>query len=135
MARSPRSTSTLAQISGSDEIWYDPVTGRFYVTGTDAAGHRAIDIYSDSTLSLLQDINLSALGAGVNAHSIAVDPLNGEIFVPLEGTTSAAGNDLCPLGCVAVFAMPEPGSLPLAATGLLGIIAVSLRLRRRTGEV
>jgi hypothetical protein len=128
------SIQTLAQISGSDEIWYDAADGDFYVTGTDAAGHRAIAVYSDATLSLLQDINLTALGAGVNAHSVAVDPLNGDIFVPLEGTTAAAADTLCPSGCIAVFAMPEPGSLPLTITGVIGILAISLRLRRRTSE-
>jgi hypothetical protein len=129
------SVMTLAQVSGSDEIWYDVANGKFYVTGVDAAGNRVIDVYSDATLSLLQEINLTALGAGVNAHSVAVDPLNGEIFVPLEGTTATAADTLCPSGCVAVFAVPEPGTLPLAATGLLGVLALSLRLRRRTGEV
>ncbi len=128
------SVMTLAQVSGSDEIWYDVANGKFYVTGVDAAGNRVIGTctHFDATLSLLQEINLTALGAGVNAHSVAVDPLNGEIFVPLEGTTATAADTLCPSGCVAVFAVPEPGTLPLAATGLLGVLALSLRLRRRT---
>ena len=127
---------TVPQVSGSDEIWYDPVNGNFYVTGVDAAGHRVIDVISDDSLAVLQAIDLTALGAGVNAHSVTVDPLNGRIFVPLEGTTLAGGTDtLCPAGCFAVFSLPEPGSLPMLALGLLGLFGVSLRLRRSPGEV
>jgi len=32
------SVTTLAQISGSDEIWYDPATGRFYAPMQPAIG-------------------------------------------------------------------------------------------------
>lgn len=119
----------LTQVSGSDELWYDPTLGAFYVTGVNAAGDRVIDVYNDLSLSLADQINLTALGADdVNAHSVTVDPLNGEIFVPLEGSAS---NTLCPNGCVAVFATPEPGSLSLFAFGLLGLAGVSFTLKRR----
>ena len=122
----------IAGVSGSDELWYDPVTRKYYVTGVDAAGHRVISVISDATDAILQDIDLTALGAGtVNAHSVAVDPLNGDIFVPLEGTTAASVNTLCPLGCVAVFAAPEPGSMPVMVIGLAGLIGLGVRRRIR----
>lgn len=122
--------ATLTQVSGSDEIWYDPVTGDYYVTGVNAAGDRVIDVFNSLSLSLQDEINLTALGADdVNAHSVAVDPLNGHVFVPLEGSAS---NTLCPNGCIAVFGVPEPGSLPLFAFGLLGVVGASILLRRST---
>ncbi len=127
--------TTIAAVSGSDELWYDPVTKNFYVTGVDASGNRVIDVVSDATDSILQEINLSALGAGVNAHSVAVDPLNGDIFVPLEGTTAAAADTLCPNGCVAVFAAPEPGSLPIIVVGLAGLIGLTVRRRLHSSRV
>ena len=110
----------LTQVSGSDELWYDPANGNFYVTGVNAAGDRVIDVVSDTDYSLSQSIDLTALGAGKsNLHSVAVDPLNGDIFVPLTGT---ADDTLCSGGCVAVFAqVPEPGSLPLLVAGLVGL--------------
>jgi hypothetical protein len=127
--------TTLAGISGSDELWYDPVTGDFYVTGVDASGDRVIDIVSDNLFSILQSINLSALGAGVNAHSVAVNPLNGEIFVPLEGTTTAATDSRCPNGCVAVFApVPEPSSLPLLAVAAVAVAGIATRLGRQAAR-
>ena len=123
----------IDEVSKSDELWYDPVSGNFYVTGVNAAGDRVIDVINDALLSILQSIDLSALGAGtVNAHSVAVDPLNGDIFVPLEGSTGASANTLCPLGCVAVFGAPEPGSLPVVFVGLAGLIGLGLRRTRQS---
>lgn len=117
----------LTAVSGSDELWYDPASGNFFVTGVNATGDRVIDVFSDSGYALLQSIDLTSLGAGTsNLHSVAVDPLNGEIFVPLTGstgTTLALTDALCPSGCIAVFAqsVPEPGSLPVIAVALAGL--------------
>ncbi|MBV8912565.1 MAG: hypothetical protein JOZ05_05930, partial [Acetobacteraceae bacterium] len=63
---------------------------------------------------------------------IAVDSLNGDVFIPMEGTTTTAANNLCALGCIAVYApVPEPPTLPLVAAGVLGMVGViGWRLRR-----
>lgn len=120
--------TTLAAVSGSDELWYDATNHDFYVTGVDPSGNRVIGIFADGTYSLLQSIDLTALGAdNVNAHSVAVDPFTGDVYVPLEGTTPAGIDTLCPSGCVAVFGVPEPGSLPLLVVGLAGLIGLALR--------
>lgn len=126
-------------VSASDELWYDTASGNFYVTGSDASGHRVIDVISDSTGALLQSIDLTALGADVNAHSVAVDPLNGEIFVPLEGSIPGGATDtLCPDGCIAVFAetssVPEPGSLAMLLIGLLVTLGIAVRRRGRVSD-
>ena len=108
----------INQISGSDELWYDPVSHRFFVTGVDAANGRVFDVISDTAFAVLDSEALPS----VNAHSITVDPFNGDVFVPLEGTTAAGTDLLCPLGCIAVFAaVPEPPSLLLILTALLGL--------------
>jgi WD40 repeat protein len=113
---------TIAQISGSDELWYDRRTHDFFVTGVDAADNRFFDVFSDTSFSLLDSVSLP----NVNAHSITVDLFNGDVFVPLEGTTAAGTDALCPLGCVAVFAtqVPEPPSLLLTLTALLGLAGI-----------
>ena len=118
----------ISQISGSDELWYDPASHLFFVTGVDATNGRAFDVFSDTSFSLLNSVALPS----VNAHSITVDPFNGNVFVPLEGTTAAGTDALCPLGCVAVFApVPEPPSLLLMLTALLGLAGAGWPRRAR----
>lgn len=113
----------ITQISGSDELWYNPGTNDFYVTGVNTGGKRVFDVVSDTNYSVLDSVRLP----NVNAHSIAVDLLNSNVFVPLEGTTTTATGTvvpdyLCPRGCVAVYSVvPEPPSLVLALTALLGL--------------
>lgn len=126
----------LGAVSGSDELWYDAANGNHYVTGSNAAGNRVIDIYSDAGYSLLQSIDLTTAGFGKsNLHSVAVDPLNDEIFVPITASSTAFPNAGCVNGCVAVFAqnVPEPGSATLALTALVGMLGVTV-WRRRVAE-
>ena len=64
--------------------------------------------------------------------SMAVDPVSGLVFVPFG---AVAGNNLCPNGCMGVFAdvtaVPEPDSyaMMLAGLGLMGL-AVTRRKRK-----
>jgi PEP-CTERM motif len=125
--------TTIAAISGTDEVSFDPTTGDFFVTGKDSSGNRVFDIISDMTDSILQSI-LLPVSPLANAHSIAVDPLDGDVFVPLAGSTSAVPDPTCPLGCIAVYAVsvPEPDSLPIMLTGL-GLL-LGLGARRHWGN-
>ncbi len=125
----------LGVVSGSDELWYDAANGNHYVTGVNAAGDRVIDIFSDAGYALLQSIDLTTAGFGKsNLHSVAVDPLNDEIFVPITASSSAFPNTACVNGCIAVFAqsVPEPGSATLALTAVLGLLGITA-WRRRIG--
>lgn len=125
---------TFAQLSGNDEIWYDPTTHNFFATGADASGRRVIDVISDSTGQLLQSIPLPVSSLS-NPHSVAVDPLTGDIFVPLAGDTPAVGgNTACAAGCVAVYAnaVPEPEVLALMSAGLTLVAGWGRRRARET---
>lgn len=124
--------ATFAQISGTDEIWYDPTTHRFFVTGIDASGHRVFDVISDSTNQLLQSV-LLPVSPQSNPHSIAVDSVTGNVFVPLAGNTAnVGGNTACPTGCIAVFAnpVPEPSTMALMLSGLAMVLRMGARRRR-----
>lgn len=122
----------LGAVSGSDELWYDAANGDHYVTGVNAAGDRVIDVF-DENYTLLQSIDLTTDGFGKsNLHSVAVDPLNDQIFVPITASSAAFPNTACVNGCVAVFAqnVPEPGSAPLALTALLGLFGATAWRKR-----
>jgi hypothetical protein len=132
----------FTQVQGGDEVWFDPSTGYSYITGLDPSGNRVLGIVDLNNLSNIQLIQ--TLDTGPGAHSVAVDPISNEIFVPVGGFTAnattgwgtspgslaACGNNL---GCVLVFAtVPEPGSLPVFVAGLAGLVALGMRHARRS---
>ncbi len=103
----------------------------FFVTGANSSGARVFDVISDSSQLLLQSVLLGVLNAS-NPHSISVDPVTGDVFVPLAGSTLTVPNLLCPLGCIAVFAqVPAPPTYLLMLAGL-GLVYVVARRRKRT---
>ena len=125
----------LTTAGGADELWYNPTNNTFAVTGALSNGNRVIDVLDGSTYALDQEINLTAMGFGTgNAHSVAVDPFNGEIFVPIPG---GGTNTACAAGCVAAFDLvPEPPSFPVLLAGLFLLLGLHLRSRgRRTSSV
>jgi DNA-binding beta-propeller fold protein YncE len=105
--------TTINGLGGTDEIWFDPTTGKFYITGNNNTNTgRFFDVVNDDG-TIAQTVNLPTTSS---AHSITVDPFNGNVFVALAGLD---GNTVCPLGCIAVFSA-VPG--PIAGAGLPGVI-------------
>ena len=100
---------TFAGLGGTDEIWYDPTTKEFYVTGNNGTNTtRFFDVITDAALggNITQTVDLPTT---TSAHSITVDPFNGDVFVALAGTAGPTGVNPCPRelsripGCIAVF--------------------------------
>ncbi|HSV13346.1 MAG TPA: hypothetical protein VLI90_03760, partial [Tepidisphaeraceae bacterium] len=118
---------TFSQVSGSDQVWYDPTTHRFFITAANNIGGPVLGIVG------LDGTFLGDLTTSPGAHSVAVDPVTGEIFVPFGGI---AGNTTCPNGCIAVYtpnaAVPEPPTLPLLATFVTLLLGAAWKTGRRT---
>jgi hypothetical protein len=132
---------TIPGLGGTDEIWFDPTTKKYYVTGNNGSNStRFFDVVNEDG-TIAQTVNLPTT---TSAHSITVDPLNGNVFVPLAGTDTVngvPGVNPCPtsIGCIAVFSQSTPVPAPVVGAGLPGLIvaaggllALARRRRQRT---
>jgi hypothetical protein len=99
-------------VSGSDEVWFNPGDGRYYLAARNQAGGPVLGVIDAKSRSLVQvvpTLNVAgkafAFPAGT-AHSLAANPNNNHVFVPL-----AANNvfPACLNGCIAVFGAPGDG--------------------------
>jgi hypothetical protein len=80
----------FSQTGGGDESWFNPGDQRYYSA---ASGTRSLGIIDANDFTLTLNVT-----TGVNAHSVAADPVTNHIFVPI-----AAPDAACPNGCIAVF--------------------------------
>jgi len=100
----------VAGVSGSDEVWYNPGDGRYYLAARNQAGGPVLGVIDARSQSLVQVTPTINVGGKANvfpagtAHSVAVNPHNNHVFVPL-----AANNVFpsCLNGCIAVYGTRE----------------------------
>jgi hypothetical protein len=75
----------IPQVGDTDEVWYDPASNSYYFAHSSegeseiGAAKGAVGIVNAATEEFVRDIPF--MGGGV--HSVAVNPKNGHIFVPV----------------------------------------------------
>jgi hypothetical protein len=89
--------ATIDKVGGVDEIAFNPGDNRYYVAARDMPTGPVLGVIDALTNTWLQNATTNA-----NSHSVAVDPNNNHIFVPLQAgapcTTQSAN------GCIGVYA-------------------------------
>jgi hypothetical protein len=90
--------ATINNVGFVDETWYNPGDNKYYLGARDMPGGPVLGVIDAGTRQWLQNVPTNG-----NAHSVAVDPKNNHIFVPLP-----AGGQNCETinadGCVGVYA-------------------------------
>ena len=84
--------ATLTEVGGSDQVWYNPGDQRYYLAARENPSGPVVGVIDAQTHRWLGNVPTAK-----NAHSVAVDAMTNEVFVPL---TPHAG---CPRGCVGVY--------------------------------
>jgi hypothetical protein len=118
-----RTQTPIANITGSDEVWFNEGDNRYYTGSSRDCGLAAgcphggavLGVIDAATNTLIEKIPQSS-----NSHSVAADAKHNFIFVPQVGTAAVVGSggDTTPVGagicgtnngCVAVFQHKVPG--------------------------
>jgi hypothetical protein len=83
--------TTVNGIGGADQVWYNPGDKHYYVAARNNPPP-ALGVIDAMTDTLIQ-----VVATGPGAHSVAANPINDEIFVPLRPTAAH------PLGGIGVY--------------------------------
>jgi hypothetical protein len=87
----------ITNVGGVDETWYNPGDNRYYVAARDMPNGPVLGVIDAGTNTWLVNVPTNN-----NSHSVAVDPSNNHVFVPLQSggiCTTQSSN-----GCVGVYA-------------------------------
>jgi DNA-binding beta-propeller fold protein YncE len=86
------------KVGGSDEVWFNPGDNNFYLAARNNPGGPVLGIIDAQTTELIKTVPTSP-----NSHSVAANPVNNHVFVPLTATAPTP----CPTGCIGVFGRPD----------------------------
>jgi len=89
--------ATIDKVGGVDETWYNPTDNRYYLAARDMPQGPVLGVIDAGKNLWLQNAATNA-----NSHSVAVDPSNNRVFVPMQsgGTCKTQSAN----GCIAVYA-------------------------------
>ena len=95
-AHTGKIVATIAQVGGSDEVWYDPKSHNYYLAAAANPGGPVLGV-----IDALTNRWVANLPSGAHAHSVAADPRTGRVFVPIVAQKDTGK---CTSGCIAVYA-------------------------------
>jgi hypothetical protein len=113
--------ATVANITGSDEVWFNPGDDRYYLGASKAPKPTGSSLGSGAVLGIVNDssVLVKSIPQSSNSHSVAADERRNLIFVPQVATgvvggdtnttagtgTATVGQLLCGSsnGCIAVY--------------------------------
>jgi hypothetical protein len=117
---------TLANESGSDEVWFNPGDGHYFLARSTVDANSSDTATGNSMLGvvdsehLTEDPSVTTGGVAFKAHSVAADPVLNQVYVPIPKNgavtsticSQAGGSDVN--GCIAVFTAPNDDHFCLA---------------------
>ena len=100
-ARTGDIVATVTQVGGSDQVWFNPGDGNYYLAARGNPGGPVLGIIDAETNTWIEN-----LPTAPNAHSVAANPINNHVFVPL---TPLPKDPACVNGCIGVYGANERG--------------------------
>jgi hypothetical protein len=97
--------AVLANEGGSDEVWFNPGDGHYFLGNSALTPNRTIGVVDSRTDTPDQDIIIASATPATNkgSHSVAADPERNQAYVPIPNNS---GSTICPnpaIGCIAIF--------------------------------
>ena len=86
--------ASIDQVGGSDEVWFNPGDGRYYLAARNNPGGPVLGIVDAETNTWIENVPTSP-----NSHSVAADPRSNTIYVPLTANRASP----CTNGCIGVY--------------------------------
>jgi hypothetical protein len=92
----------LIDEGGADEVWFNSGDGHYFLADGSHRPDEQLAIVDSSGDTQDQTVVIAATAGAGSAHSVAADPSENEVYVPIPDN---AGSTICPTanGCVAVF--------------------------------
>ena len=86
--------ATVANITGSDEVWFNPGDNRYYLGASKAIKPAGSSLFSGAVLGIVNDASVlvKTIPQSSNSHSVAADEKRNLIFVP-QVATGVVGGD------------------------------------------
>jgi len=91
--------TTINNVGFVDETWYNPGDNKYYLAARDMPTGPVLGVIDAKSRQWLQNVPTNG-----NAHSVAVDPINNHIYVPLPAGSAANCQSAQSDGCVGVYA-------------------------------